>query len=254
VISRKVKRYGWKPQLPDHRDLKLSWTIPITAPLPPLTDLRGGCPPVYDQGDLGSCTANAIAGAFEFELLRSKMLDIMPSRLFIYYNERVIEGDTQQDNGAQIRDGMKSIATQGVCGELDWPYDITKFAWTPTIQCYQFALLNKSIQYLSLSQDANDLKRCLSEGFPFVFGFTVYESFESHLVAQCGFLPMPSTNEQVIGGHAVICVGYDDSKQAFLVRNSWGSGWGLGGYFWMPYDYMTNGDLADDFWTIRSVA
>lgn len=250
-MSRKIKRYGWKRDIPDFRDLKLA--PPVAIPLPSVIDLRPGCPTVYDQGELGSCTANAIGGAFEFELIRQQLPDVAPSRLFIYYNERVIEGDVSQDNGAQIRDGMSSIAKLGVCSEKEWPYDISAFATKPIAECYEDAMNNKAIQYLSLQQDLNHLKACLADGFPFVLGISVYESFESAEVAQTGIVPMPDPSEQCIGGHAVMAVGYDDSKSAFLIRNSWGSGWGLEGYFYLPYLYVANSGLSSDFWTIRSV-
>ena len=242
-------RYGWKKDKVDVRDLKFS--PPSLVELPSSVDLRGDCPPIYDQGKLGSCTANAIAGAFEFELHRAGMLDLMPSRLFIYYNEREMEGTVGEDDGAEIRDGMKSIDKLGVCGELDWPYDIYKYAEKPPQACYDFALLNRAIQYQSINQDLNHLKLCLADGFPFVFGMDVYPAFESQEVAKTGIVPMPGPDENSIGGHAVMCVGYDDSKQAFLTRNSWGMGWGLDGHFYLPYDYAIK--LGSDFWTIRSV-
>lgn len=247
---RKTKRYGWVAQRPDHRDFKFSSIAPTVAQIPPSVDLRPLCPGVYDQGDLGSCTANAIAGAFEFDLLDQKLSDFIPSRLFIYFNERALEGDINQDNGAQIRDGMSSIKTLGVCSETDWPYDVSQFAVTPTDSVFQKASANKAIQYLALDANLNQLKACLVAGFPFVFGMSVFDSFESETVAQTGVVPMPGENENCIGGHAVMCVGYDDTKDSFLVRNSWGTGWGLAGYFWLPYAYLAN---MSDFWTLRSV-
>ena len=191
-------------------------------PLPPQVDLSNQCPPVYDQGELGSCTANAIAAAIEFERMKQQLPNFVPSRLFIYYNERVIEGTTASDSGAQIRDGIKSVAAQGACSETEWKYDITQFATQPPDQCYQDALKDKVVQYSSVSQVLNQLKGCLASGYPFVFGFTVYESFESPAVAQSGKAPMPGAGERAIGGHAVLAVGYDDSQQRFIVRNSWG--------------------------------
>lgn len=250
---RKIQRYGWKRDLPDHRDRRLL-LAPPTAPLPSLVDLRGQFePPIYDQGDLGSCTANAIAGAFEAELLKQGLKDFMPSRLFIYMNERIMEGDPDQDNGAQIRDGMKSIATLGVCSEEDWPYDITKFAVKPPDSCYQSALANVAKEYLSIPGVLSQIKPCLAAGFRVPFGISVFESFESQAVAQSGMVPLPGADEECIGGHAVCCSGYDDSKQCFIMRNSWGTGWGDKGYFYLPYAYVIDQGLASDFWTIRLV-
>jgi C1A family cysteine protease len=255
-MIQQTKHYGWLPDLPDHRDLRYAAVRhdALAKPTPPLVDLRAQCPPVYDQGALGSCTANAIAGAFQFELMKQKLTVFNPSRLFIYYNERVLEGHVKEDSGAQMRDGIKSVATQGVCDETLWPYVITKFAQKPTKALYTKALKNQALQYTRLNNTAiNELKTCLASGNPFVFGFTVYQSFEGDEVAKTGVLPMPAPNESVVGGHAVMAVGYDDSKNAFIIRNSWGNAWGLQGYFYMPYTYITSTDLADDFWTISQV-
>lgn len=255
-MIQKTQHYGWTPDLPDHRDLRYAVVRPeaLAKPLPPMVDMRLQCPPVYDQGQLGSCTANAIGGAFQFELMRQKLPIFNPSRLFIYYNERVLEGTVSQDSGAQLRDGIKSVATLGVCDEKLWPYNIKKFAKKPTKTSFTKAKKNQALQYTRLNNaNISELKSCLATGNPFVFGFTVYQSFESATVAQTGIMPMPSKTESVLGGHAVMAAGYDDSKKAFIIRNSWGDAWGQKGYFLMPYDYITSTDLADDFWTITQV-
>ena len=252
-MPRTVAKYGWKPDLPDHRDHYFSVVVQPTA-LPAKVDLRPQCPAVYDQGQLGSCTANAIGAAFEFEQMKEKIASWVPSRLFIYYNERVMEGDVSQDNGAQIRDGMRSVNVKGVCPESEWPYDINAFANHPPTKCYTDALKNKLVSYSHVPQTLSMMKSCLASGYPFVFGFTVYESFEGDAIANTGMMPMPAKSEQVVGGHAVLAVGFDDSMQRMIVRNSWGSGWGAAGYFYMPYAYITDTSLCDDFWTMRVVA
>lgn len=246
--------YGWSPDLPDARDY--SYAAPLVRfpqGLPSAVDLRSECPPVYDQGQLGSCTGNAIAGAIEFDLRKQGSKEFVPSRLFIYYNERVMEGTVNQDAGAQIRDGIKSVAQLGAPPEADWPYDITKFSQPPPAQAYQDAKQDIVSSYAGVAQSLTQMQGCLAAGYPFVFGFTVYESFESQAVASTGVVPMPASGERVMGGHAVVAVGYDDSKRVFIVRNSWGPGWGAKGYFYMPYEYLLTPDLSDDFWTIRSV-
>ena len=250
-----TRHYGWIPDLPDQRDHRFVSAIQgLVAPVLPVhVDLRLQCPPVYDQGQLGSCTGNAIAGALEFERLKQSLLDFMPSRLFIYYNERVMEGTVASDSGASIRDGIKSVSTQGCCPESEWPYDVSQFAVAPPAQCYTDAVKYDVLQYLSVSQDLTDMKTCLAAGYPFVFGFTVYESFESATVAQTGQVPMPAMFENVVGGHAVMAVGYDDASSTFIVRNSWGPSWGDAGYFHLPYAYLADANLADDLWTIRLV-
>jgi len=255
VRPHKIQRYGWIPDLPDARDHLYATPPSVLGALPAKVDMRQLCPPVYDQGQLGSCTGNAIAGAVQFGRMKEKLVDkdLVPSRLFIYYDERVTEHTTSQDSGAQIRDGIKSVAKQGVCfesGPQSWPYNIKNFAEEPPPPCYEAALKNQIVQYSRLVPTLTQLKGCLAHGFPFVFGFTVYESFEGADVAKTGIVPMPG-NDHAIGGHAVMAVGYDDSQQRFIVRNSWGTGWGMAGYFTIPYAYLTDRGLASDFWTIR---
>jgi len=178
----------------------------------------------------------------------------VPSRLFIYYNERDIEGSIDSDSGAMIRDGIKSVAKQGACPEALWPYVISKFRSRPSPKCYTEAGKHTAASYQRLIQSLSQMQGCLASGYPFVFGFTVYESFESNTVARTGHAPMPSTRERVLGGHAVCAIGYDESKRWFICRNSWGTSWGMRGYFTLPYDYLTSSDLAADFWTIRVVS
>lgn len=247
-----TRGYGWQPDVPDHRDHLYAAPLIYLAKLPAKTDLRKHCPAVYDQGQLGSCTANAIAGAIQYDRLKQKLKpSFIPSRLFIYYNERVMENSVQSDAGAQIRDGIKSVAKQGDCPEKEWPYVITKFTEKPAAACYKDALKYQAVQYQRVPQILNQLKGCLASGYPFVFGFSVYESFESAQVANDGIANMPSINDRLLGGHAVLAVGYDDSTQRFIVRNSWSDTWGIKGYFTLPYAYLTDPNLADDFWTIR---
>ena len=249
-----VRGYGWLPDLPDQRDYLYAAPSRVLAKLPPKTDLRPGCPPVYDQGQLGSCTANAIGAAHQFEQLRQDAgKAFAPSRLFIYFNERTLEHTVATDSGAMIRDGIKSVASQGVCSETLWPYQTTAFAQKPPAPCYREALHHQVVAYHRLLQTADQMKGCLADGYPFVFGFSVYESFESPDVARTGNVPLPARSERVLGGHAVMAVGYDDSLQQFIVRNSWSAKWGKQGYCFMPYAYLTTPGLASDFWTIRLV-
>jgi len=246
--------FGWVPDLPDQRDLMYSAPMMVMKKLPAKVDLRTKCPPVYNQGPLGSCTANALSGAFEFARKKQKLKDFMPSRLFLYYNERVMINTVNSDSGAYIRDGIKSLNTTGICPEKEWKYDVNKFTVKPPQKCYTAALKSTVKSYQRLTNtNLQQLKSCLSEGYPFVFGFTVYESFESQAVARTGMMPMPAPSEKVIGGHAVMAVGYDDKKQVAIIRNSWGTGWGAKGYFYMPYGYISSNNLCDDFWTIRIV-
>lgn len=252
MADRKVQRYGWIPDLPDHRDQLYAAPPQVLVALPPSVDLRAGCPPVYDQEELGSCTANAIAAAIEFDLMKQQAASTFtPSRLFVYYNERAMEHTVDVDSGAMIRDGIKSVSKQGACPETMWPYVIAKFRDKPSAECYTEAKKHQAVLYRRLVQNLNQLKGCLASGFPFVFGFSVYEGFESPEVATTGHASLPATGEKQVGGHAVLAVGYDEAQGWFLVRNSWGTGWGMSGYFTMPYAYLTEATLASDFWTIR---
>jgi C1A family cysteine protease len=246
--------YGWMRDLPDARDYLYAAPLDKFATgLPANVDLRPQCPPVYDQGQLGSCTANGIAAAIEFDQRKQGNKEFVPSRLFIYYNERVIEGTVSQDSGAQIRDGVKVVAKLGAPPETDWPYNIAKFAQKPPAQAYTDALQDLATSYTRVTQNLAQMQGCLADGYPFVFGFTVYQSFESQAVAKTGIVPMPAPGESVLGGHCVVAVGYNNPTRQFIVRNSWGTGWGLSGYFMMPYEYLISTNLASDFWTIRSV-
>lgn len=251
-MARTIGRYGWIPDLPDARDRVYQLPKKVGT-LPPSVDLRAGCPSVYDQGDLGSCTANAIGAALEFDQIKQKLTASTPSRLFIYYNERALEGTIDTDSGAQIRDGIKTVAAQGACPETMWPYVEQSFANRPPVPCYKYAKLHPAVQYTRVTQGTGQMKTILAGGYPFVFGFTVYESFESDAVAKSGMVPMPASSETALGGHAVMAVGYDDAAERFLVRNSWGPDWGVAGYFTIPYAYLADNNLADDFWTIGLV-
>lgn len=246
-----MRKYTWKPDNLDHRDLKYTSSnivIPSKVDLSPTYSL------VFDQGQLGSCTGNGISMHLDFTRIKENKSPLIASRLFIYYGERVIENTVNQDAGAQIRDGIKVVANIGACTEKSWPYNVARFKRKPSLKCFNEAKNNVIKQYLRLdSSKVQDLKSCLSEGYSFVFGFSVFQSFESQEVAQTGMVPMPVRTDKPIGGHAVICIGYDDKTQTFKCRNSWGNDWGDKGHFYLPYNYMTNTNLADDFWTIRVI-
>lgn len=250
------KGLGWVPDLPDARDHLFAVPPSRHISVPPQIDLRAFCPDeVYDQGQLGSCTANAIAAALEFDQIKQQLPVFTPSRLFIYYNERVIEHSVRSDAGAQIRDGIKSVSKLGACPEAEWPYDIAQFAKRPSSRCYSDALLSKAVSYARVTQTLSNLKVCLARNYPIVLGFTVYDGFMSDAVASTGKVDMPDlSTEHVQGGHAVLAVGYDDITQRFTLRNSWGPSWGIGGYFTMPYAYLTDRQLASDFWQITQTA
>ena len=219
--------------------------------LPKIVDLRTKMPPVYDQGELGGCTGNACAACFEYEDKNA----FTPSRLFIYYCERSIEGTVKTDSGASISDGIKVLQKYGVCKESSWPYDISKFKIKPTVECYNEALQNKALNVTHIPQDVTSMKTSLANGFPFVVGISVYSSFESEEVAKTGVVPIPDVDkEECLGGHAVLVCGYDDIHKVWILRNSWGTKWGQKGYFTLPYLYLLDSNLSSDLWNITKVS
>lgn len=277
----RARCYGWIRDCEDSRDKKVRFTDAhvkyfsdklnfkekLVSSDSGVFDLRSlvklpECLDNINQYSLGSCTANSIAFAYAFDELKQGNKEVfMPSRLFIYYNERLMEGTIHTDSGAQIRDGIKSLNKYGVCDEHHWIYDPSKFADEPPKEIYDEAKLAKAIQYAAIdfSQDkTNDdrvvqMKKSLQSGFPFVFGFEVYQSFESPEVAKTGMMPMPKEGEKILGGHAVCAVGFDDTKKCFIVKNSWGANWGDHSYFYMPYEFISDPKMASDFWVIQQI-
>jgi C1A family cysteine protease len=215
--------------------------------LPIIVDWRNKMPPIYDQGSLGSCTAQAFCGLIGYDKPR-----IIGSRLFLYYNERRMDNNIPNDSGAYLSDGVKCLTQFGICQESIWPYIIDKFAVCPLPRCYNQALKHKALQVKNIRNTLLDMKSSLANGYPFVVGILIYSSFESNAT---GVIPMPNVRtERHLGGHAVVCVGYDDNKQVWIMRNSWGTGWGMAGYFTLPYQYLLDSNLSSDLWNIMKIA
>lgn len=251
---RQSKWYGWRKDSPDPRDTGKLFSANrpelYNHPLPASVDLRSYFGPCYNQGSTSSCTANALAGAIEFLMAKEGCPRVTPSRLFIYWNERFIEGDTNEDNGAMLRDGISSLKRLGYAREALWPFDPEKVFDQPHQATFEEATNHQITTAFKLIY-GRDFKVCLAAGYPFVFGMMVYPEFESGEVAHTGKVPLPDVNQKPQGGHAVLCVGYDDATREYIVRNSWDTDWGMNGYFTLPYDYMHNSGLCSDFWTLR---
>jgi len=267
----RIKSLGWERDLPDIRDLTrdapqidqvLNQSKRLKAAkktLPQSIDLREWCPPVEDQGELGSCTANAGVGLLEYFERRISGSHLDASRLFLYKVTRNLLGWTG-DQGAYLRSTMKSMVLFGMPPEQYWPYEIKKFDDEPTTFCYAFAQSYKSIQYYRLdpagippSKVLANVKESLAAELPCMFGFSVYTSMPG--VGEGSDIPFPGPRDRLEGGHAVVAVGYNDNhkigkqKGALLIRNSWGKEWGDKGHGWLPYAYVEQG-LAHDFWTL----
>jgi C1A family cysteine protease len=249
-------KLGWVPDTPDIRDVPFRSVFRVPEESVPHVDLRNGCSPIEDQGELGSCTAQALAGALEYLELKA-FRGVLPlsyrdlSRLFIYYNERSEMGTVKADSGAMLRVGIKTLAKLGVCREMLWPYALDRFTRKPAARCYTEAKAHVITSYQRLSS-LQEMKACLAQGMPFVFGFSVYERAMTPSVARTGVIPMPKPGERLEGGHAVMAVGYDDASETLIFRNSWGESWGKKGYGLLPYGYLIDRNLSDDFWCIQS--
>lgn len=243
-------RRGCMPDVPDARDVHYVATVDV-ANLPESVDLRPLCQPVYDQGNLGSCTANAIGAAIEYNQMHTGKQSFVPSRLFIYYNERVLEGSIKQDAGAMIRDGIKTVARLGAPPEDVWLYDESAAYTQPHPDAYAAAKLDLVTVYSRVRQTLSLLQACLAEGCPIIFRYTCFPSMDH--TWDDGVIPMPGPTEPEDGGHCMLIVGYNNADRTFLVRNSWGTQWGQQGYGTMPYDYILSPKWTTDLWTIRSV-
>ena len=211
-------------------------------------DLRSKFGPIFNQGKLGSCSANALCAIFNYDIPK-----FTGSRLFLYYNERKLENDIADDIGSTLSNGIICLKTYGICSETDWPYDITKFAIQPSETCYNNAKKYYLIDALNINNDLNSIKTCLINNEPIALGIQIYNSFETKSVQLSGLPPMPSSNDISLGGHAVVLCGFDDTKQLFILRNSWGINWGDKGYFYLPYNYILDNNLASQFWIIRKI-
>ncbi len=263
---------GWERDLPDFRDYSMETpdiaTVldksqalkTVTRKLPPSADLRYWCSPIENQGSLGSCTAQAGVGLLEYFERRAFGEHLDASRLFLYKATRNLLGWTG-DQGAYLRATMKGMVLFGVPPERYWPYEIGKFDDEPPAFCYAFAQHYKAVRYYRLDPAGREpgkvlglVKKNLAAGLPSMFGFSVYSS-----IPEIGDgkdeIPYPEPGDNLMGGHAVVAVGYDDAKEtnktkgALLIRNSWGTKWGDEGYGWLPYAYVENG-LAVDFWSL----
>lgn len=256
-----VKRIlNWTPSLPARVPAFKPQISPATYP--PFMTLLSKMPPIRDQGELGACTAfSAEAPIWIAQLTAGRKTPINPSPLFLYYNERVLNGQVGTDAGANISDIFRATNIYGICDESLWPYDEAQYTTKPPVVAYTAAQTERAHIYAPIPQLKENVIGCIHHGFPIDFGITVYDSFMSDSVAATGIIPMPASSESVQGGHAIDIVGYNDQNQenagipplTFVIRNSWATTWGAKGYGFLPYDYVLNPQYSSDFWMIRTI-
>lgn len=267
TTTAKRKNFGWTPDLPDQRDVLFGVEHPQDVAPAVRVTLRDRMPPdIFNQGALGSCTANALIAALMF--MKGESCPML-SRLDLYYKERVLEDSVDEDAGAEIRDGMKALAKWGVCQEKLWPYKIRQFRTAPSAEADADEPNYKIKKYMRL-RTTQEMMKCLSMGRPFTIGMTIYENFDDPITVNKGIMRMPTVDQRVLGGHAICVIGYDSdftksdtfkrsglqtsqvSPLMFEARNSYGPDWGDGGHFWVPGEYLDNRDLSDDCWAMMS--
>lgn len=226
----------------------------LTRKLPIKVDLRTSrdMPPVLHQGSLGSCTAQVCCNAIRFCCDRQKDIKWLPSRLFMYYNGRLVGGfDTRVDSGCNISSVMFATKQYGICTEPIWPYEFSQAHVKPSNEAYQLAIKpSPKLQYYTVPK--NMLKQNLAQGYPVMFGFGITKEFKE--LGSDGVMKMPTgdPDSNIDGGHAVLMVGYDERKKWFIIQNSWGENWGKRGYCYIPERFIMSDDYTWDCWTVRN--
>lgn len=243
-----MSRYGWIPQIGDRRDTPFIAAAP-RVPLPESVDLRPDQPPIYDQKDIGSCVGQAVARCLEWTMQEQGQDAFTPSRLQLYYEGRRAIDTVPVDSGCVIRDVMKFVNRHGAGPEKLWPYYPGNYLYEPPAAVYAAGADHQVLSYRAV-RPGHNLRQALSERNLVVFGISIYDSFHSAHTTRTGGVRMPNPGARLVGGHAIVAVGYTPNH--LICANSWGPDWGDGGYFYLPWAY-TAADLARDFWTVRLV-
>ena len=250
LITTKAHRMTFLVFYPQQQQQQSLAAILDTPYLPLTVDLRAKMPPIDDQLSLGACSADAIVAAVEY-----KRPELIGSRLFVYYNERLLKQRVSTDSGSSIENGMKAVSIYGVCEESLYPYRVDHFTDVPSAEAYANGLLHRVLDYKQIDLDMNAMKNCLVSGTPFIASIVIYSSFQHSGEAHANqVIPMPLSKDENLGGHAVLICGYDDTKQSWILRNSWGTSWGLKGYCYLPYVYLLDSSLCSECWAVNSVS
>ena len=234
-VSKKVCNLKRSPA--DDRDDKYAVGLLAESSIPDVVILNEQDFTVKNQGAIGSCGSHAIANVVEYELKRNKPSYAMElSELFHYWTVRQLEwgGSFPEDSGQVLREGCKVANKVGICPEKLHPYDVSKFNDSPGLFAKSFARW-WNVESYHLCSDWAAMRSELAQGHPVLFGIPVDTKFLSKRDAN---IVRNYDTRNKAGGHAMVVVGYDETKHAFKVLNSWGTTWGDKGYCWISYAYM----------------
>lgn len=236
------------------------------AALPESVDMRKYSPGIYDQGIIGSCVAHSICAAVQLRnnyvngqqysvthwTVGKKKPVFKPSRLALYWHARMQEGSSShEDSGSSMHAGLIAMENYKLCDEKYWPYETSQYTREPPMIAYTKANEYSNVKYTKVSQELDTIRYTLHKGYPIVFGIVAYPTIKSKQMIRDGKVPMPKKNEQYIGGHALLIVGYNDKDKTFTIQNSWGTGWGDNGFGYLPYEYVLSREHAADFWSVE---
>lgn len=245
---------GCKVNVPDKRDWTFSASPKVkAAPKPAIFSLVGKINLRFDQLNTNSCVGNGVSLSINYLKIKQGLKAFIPSRLFIYYNARKAIKETAIDEGCSIRDAIKSVNIEGACSEDTWKFDTKKVTTKPDTNSYKEALEHQTLEYRNIPRDIEEMKNCLYEGYPFVFGFKVPKSIHGSQTRKTGIVALPTASDPMDSGHAVLAVGWDDNRKLLICINSWGATWGDKGVLYLPYAYLTNSKWSHNFTALRLV-
>lgn len=248
---------SWIPDKVDDRDFMYSSNSELFVPIEvsKIVSLKKWCSPVETQKHHGSCVGNAATNAIELNRIRDGLEHVDFSRMFVYYNSRIFHSAVLKDEGTQIRYALSSINGIGVCRTYLWPYVSENINKRPSWNAYREAYKTRISAYYSIKGDYTEIieqiEHAIRSGNPVLFGCLVYSDFCSGKLQKGGIARIPGDDENYVGGHAMLIVGFDSERRLLEVKNSWGIDWANNGYCWIPYDYLKP-SRASDFWVLTA--